>query len=260
MPARLAGPAVGAGLVLLLAAGCATTPSSSAGSSTPSATPTPAAAHLTTERCADLVVLGLRGQGQSRRTEQGVGAEVRASVQAVVTRLPHGVSVRLEAVPYPNGSDATYDADVARGQRMARSRLSALARRCPHSRLALVGYSEGAQAVHLAALRLTPHERDRLALVAVLGDPLRNPDDPTRVVDYGTGPLAGRGNAGPGPAFPASTRARTLSFCVRGDNVCNAPLTGRVGTVSATHRGFYERSASARTTGRALAGVLRSVP
>jgi cutinase len=233
-------------------------PSSSSSSSSSASVVSGRPARFTEARCADLVVLGLRGQTQSSRSDGGVGHEVLVSVQQTVAHL-EDTSVRLEAVRYPavrEATDAGYDADVASGVRMVTRRLGTLARSCPRSRFVVVGFSEGAQVGHLAAVRLAPAEADRVAAVALLGDPLRDPSDAVRTETFGTGPLAGRGNAGPGPAFPMGIRDRVLLLCARGDDVCNAPPTGRVGPPSVTHRTFYEQPSSARTTGRLVASVV----
>ncbi|MCW2759325.1 MAG: hypothetical protein JWO46_3071 [Nocardioidaceae bacterium] len=199
------------------------------------------------------MLLGLRGQGQSTSGHQGVGAQVQGIVRATVRQLDDGSTVRLEGVPYPSGANATYDADVASGVRMVRHRIDVLAGACPSSRIGLVGYSQGAQAVHLAAVHGV------FSLVAMVGDPLRDPQDPLTTYSFGTH-LSGRGNAGPGPGFPIGQRRGVVEVCVKGDNVCDAPLTGRVGPVSATHRDFYGRPASASAAGSRLAQVVAVGP
>lgn len=237
-----------AGLGLLLAMGACGTPASGPSSEATSAPMSTSAG----PGCADLVVLGLRGQAQSATRAEGVGAEVLGTVEAVRDRLPPGTSLRLVAVRHPARStptQAAYDADVATGVRMVQRLLARLAARCPDSRLALVGFSEGAQVVHLAASQTTRP----LAFVVVMGDPLRDPAAAVRTLDFGTR-LTGRGSNGPGPAFPAALRPHVVEACVAGDNVCNVPSTGRVGGVSATHREFYERPASSR---RIAAAALR---
>ncbi|GGF49661.1 hypothetical protein GCM10011519_24500 [Marmoricola endophyticus] len=208
------------------------------------------AASPSADGCADLVVLGLRGQGQSASKAQGVGDEVLGVVRAIGARLPASQSLSLVAVRHParlSPTQASYDADVATGVRMVQRHLDRLARRCPGSAVGLVGFSEGAQVVHLAAAR-TDH---RLAFVALMGDPLRRPAGAGRELHLGTR-VTGRGSNGAGPPFPARVRPYVVEACVAGDNVCNVPPTGRVGGVSETHRHVYERPATAR----AIAGAV----
>ena len=240
---RLPAALVAAGLLAL--AGCGSGGAGTAGpASAPSSSGAPAPG------CADLVVLGLRGQAQSPTKVRGVGAEVLGTYDAIAAREPAGTSVRLVAVRHPARStptQAAYDADVATGVRMVQRRLGRLADRCPNSRLGLVGFSEGAQVVHLAAARTARP----LALVVLMGDPLRDPDADVRTLTFGTR-VTGRGSNGPGPAFPAGVRRHVVEACVAGDNVCNVPPTGRVGGVSATHREFYEKPSSSRQIAAAV--------
>ncbi|RLV48291.1 cutinase family protein [Nocardioides mangrovicus] len=246
--------------LLLVAAGCGSSARSPwhhgeratpGADGTPTTTATSASpttpARLVTTRCADLVVLGLRGQGQSARTHQGVGHEVQVAVRSLVRHLHDGRTVRLQAVRFPAVSAATeaeYDADIAAGVALVRRARTTLAARCPGTSVALAGFSEGAQVAHRAA------QAHAYALVLLMGDPLRNPRLSVRTLAFGIR-LTGRGNAGYGAAF--ADPAHVVEACVAGDNVCNAPLTGRVGGVSATHRQFYERPATARVVGAAVA-------
>ena len=91
--------------------------------------------------------------------------------------------------------------------------------------------------------------------MVLLGDPLRDPRARVRTVSLGS-VLSGRGNAGPGPAFAAPVRAAVVEVCAAGDNVCDAPPTGRVGPVSRTHHDAYARPAHAARVAAVLARLL----
>jgi pimeloyl-ACP methyl ester carboxylesterase len=207
-----------AALLACVLAGCGSAP---VASPPPSAVPSTAAPSASCER----VVLGFRGQGQP----PGLGREVG--------QVARGLGGRAIGVRYPSGSSA-YDADVAAGVRAG-----ARAMRAACGPVTLVGYSQGAEIVH----RLVAAHPEQVALAVLMGDPLRAAGSPA--LTLGTGRLEGRGNAGPGPRLPAGVRV--LEVCVQGDDVCNAPLTGRVGPPSQTHRTAYEMPDAVRAVVRA---------
>src|SRR5690606_749309 len=101
-------------------------------------------AHLTTKRCADLVVLGARGQAQQAKD---VGGEIIATTKALVAELPDGVSVRMEGIRYDASitpSDAEYERHAVAGARLLLDRVTSLSSACPETRFALIGFSAGA--------------------------------------------------------------------------------------------------------------------
>jgi hypothetical protein len=214
---------------------------------------------LTADRCADLIVLGVRGQAQSARAAAGVGAEVQNSMLALVEQLRGGVRVRLEAIRYPASaatSAAAFDHDVEKGRLRLLARHATLGSACPHSRFALMGYSEGADVVHRAVATLSATQASNIAVVAVLGDPLRLPTDHVATVSYGSGHLNGRGSIHEGPRWSKAVSDRVITFCHADDNVCNAPPSGRRSDISTIHRTFYEKRSSARVTAERMAGVI----
>lgn len=214
-----------------------------------------------TDRCADLIVEGLRGQTQSASKNQGVGHEVLVTFDSLVAHLPRhsGTTVRLAAIDYPALAEATesrYLQDVETGRRRLAASMASDGKACPESLFVMLGYSEGAQVAHETIAKLPAASTKAIAAVALLADPLRNPHDPIALETYGTGPLDGRGNAGYGNHFSSTIRDRVVSFCVRTDNVCNAPLGGRIGGISDAHRSFYEKASTAQVTGRRLADLI----
>ena len=213
------------------------------------------------DQCADLIVLGVRGQAQSARAASGVGPEVQATTRALVEGLRRGQRVRLLAIRYPArlaASQAAFDHDVEAGRRTLVARHVALAADCPDSRFVLIGFSEGADVVHRAVASMDAKDAADLAAVAVLGDPLRDPKDDVPTETYGSGHLDGRGSIIGGPRWGAAVSDRVISFCTAKDNVCNAPMTGRRGGVSATHQRFYEKRSSAQLTAERMVQVIES--
>jgi cutinase len=219
----------------------------------------PLLAHRT---CADLVVIGARGSMQSADRNLGVGTEVRVTVEQLARRLRHrsGLTVHVAPVLYdssPTPTAAGFLRNTAAGGALALDRLASLGSKCPSSRFALVGFSQGAHVVHTAAMAVPSSLRSRVALVAMIADPTANPADPIARWSYGAEPTRGHGRLGAGPQIPAELRRAAISFCVAGDAICNdrgAPGNGQ----SPTHKHFYERPATARITAARLDRVLRA--
>lgn len=239
---------------------CSSGPSSPASST--SAPSTAARLHqalLVSTRCADLIVLGARGSNQSVDKNHGVGREVLVSVERMAARLHtrSRATVRLEAVPYVATSGPAYDANVTDGTHRMADQIRSLARNCPESHFAVVGFSQGAQVVHDFAVNLSQDMSRRVVLIAMIADPRRNPTDSISNWSYASAVTSGIGKLGAGPAFGAALRGKAISFCVKGDEICNLPPGGYDGPLSDTHRHFYEKSDTARSTGQHLDEVLR---
>lgn len=249
-------------LALLLAAGCsstspATKPEPSGPTTTTTRTPAP---DFVKTGCADLVVLGLRGAGQDAGKNQGSGQEILASVRAMSADLHResDTTVRLEGVPYRAEiapTSAFHRANIEDGVKRTRDRIAELAERCPDSRVALVGFSQGAHVVHELAAQ-PPALGEQVTLIALIADPLRNPADSIASWTYGEA-APGPGKFGAGPALDSALDGRAITFCTTGDEICNWPPGGYAGPLSDTHRHFYETRAHARSTGHQMAAILR---
>lgn len=254
-------------LALLLAAGCSTSspdvgpPSTNEPAPSSTRTAKASAPLLVTTGCADLIVLALRGAGQAADKNHGAGQEILASVRAMSADLHRKseTTIRLEGIPYRAEAAPTSDfhrGNVEDGMARTRDRIAELARRCPDSRVALVGFSQGAQVVHELAADLPAESARRIALVALIADPIRDPSDAIASWTYGKA-APGPGKFGAGAAVDSALRDRTITFCTAGDEICNWPPGGYDGPLSDTHRHFYETSAHARSTGRQMADLLR---
>lgn len=249
--------------LLLLVAGCSSARPTADPTSDPTPSPTTRSSGpiLVTTGCADLVVLGLRGAGQAADKNLGAGQEILASVRAMSADLHRksGTTVRLEGIPYRAEIAPTSDfhrGNVEDGMSRTQNRITELARRCPDSRVALVGFSQGAQVVHELVAKLPAASAKRIALVALIADPIRNPDDSIASWTYGKA-APGPGKFGAGAAVGSALQDQAITFCAAGDEICNWPPGGYDGPLSDTHRHFYETSAHARSTGRQMAGILR---
>ncbi len=220
--------------------------------------PTPHQPLLVTTKCARLVIFGARGSTQSATLNFGVGAEVRLNVEATIRQLHRraNTTVRIEAVRYDASGGAAYQAQVGAGARLMLRQVDAVAKRCPASRFGLVGFSEGAQAVHAAAIEVPSAIAHRIALVAMIADPRRNPRDAIAHWTYGTSaPRPGR--LGAGTPIDPDVRAAAITLCVAGDEICNG-LGSPGAAPSATHRHFYEKPSSTRSSARQLDQILQA--
>lgn len=217
---------------------------------------------IVADGCADVIVLGARGSTQNVDLNRGVGTEVRVSAEDLATRLHErtGGTTRIVAVRYDASASATQDGYVQRvvaGAALLAKQLDTLGRTCPDSRFALIGFSQGAQVVHAAALDLSDAAAARIGVVAMMADPRRNAEDPIVQWAY-RGPAApGSGRLGAGTPIPENLRNVAISLCVADDEICNAK--GNPGDApSKTHRTFYEQKSSARQTAQQLDLILAS--
>lgn len=233
-----------------------------AGPAPGSSEPSRAAGPLVSTTCADLVVLGVRGSGQAADLNQGVGKEVLRTVTDLARRVSTraGTSVRLEAVLYDASGTATtstFFEHVSAGARLAERQATDLVTQCPDSRLAVVGFSQGANVVHEFADDVAPALARRIDLVGMIADPRRNPSDTIPQWSYAAAALPRPGLLGAGAPIDPDVSAAAISFCVKGDEVCNGG--GVVGDrTSPTHRFFYEKPANAAITAEQLDRVLQA--
>jgi cutinase len=216
---------------------------------------------LTSTRCADLVVIGARGSTQSLDKNFGVGTEVRRTVTDLARRLHErtDLTIRLEAVRYDSSEQSSLDAyqgNVRKGADLARDRLDALASTCPDSRFALIGFSQGAQVMHTAAVDVRADLARRIPLLAMIADPRHNPTDRITQFSYATSPVRGNGRLGAGSPIDPDLRRAAIAVCVEGDEICN-DIGAPGGPPSDTHKHFYEDPENAAVTAAELERVLR---
>ncbi|WP_456698029.1 cutinase family protein [Aeromicrobium sp. P5_D10] len=211
--------------------------------------------------CADLIVLGARGSTQDPDKNYGVGGEARATAVQLAKQLhrSNGWTTRIVGVRYDAAASATqalYVEHVSDGARLMASRLKKLQATCPDARFVLIGFSQGAQVAHAAALDLPDSLAASVAAVAMIADPRRNPDDRIAQWTYGSAaPLPGR--LGAGTPIGENLRDIAISFCVADDEICNG--AGSPGqTPSKTHKEFYEQPSNARQTAKQIALILAS--
>lgn len=247
VPALVLAAALGAGL-----AGCG------GDQSAPDASDQPRAEGFTDQPCADLVIVGVRGQQQLAGRNFGVGTEVRLVAEALTAQVQQAddTTVRLESVDYRSDSPAAleeYRGAVQDGAAALGRRLDQLEQTCPDSGLAVIGFSMGAHVVHQA---LADRPRGTIDVVAMIADPVRSPvaaHDQETFGSYAPNP----GSLGPGPELPDELSARAIAFCASGDDVCNH-TAGRPRTASdAVHKHAYEDPEVVRTMAARMVQILQ---
>lgn len=131
------------------------------------ATPPPA------PRCQRYTIYGLRGSGESSKGNHGMGATVGPAADAVKVKLG-GRSVLLKGIPYPAVSVETLIQDPQKfqlsmqvGEILLRRAITRRIKDCPGSKIAVIGYSQGA-GVASETMRSLPTSAFRHVRVAAL--------------------------------------------------------------------------------------------
>ncbi|MFF0494340.1 cutinase family protein [Nocardia sp. NPDC004068] len=226
------------------------------------AVPGPAGAEPSSKSdCPVLYALGVQGTGESSpdapmTTDTGMLSNVFTPFQAEAEAA--GLKVAREYVPYdagfgglvPGGTES-FEQSVSSGKDRLSQKVSEIAARCPATFFALAGYSQGAYVDSLLAQDIGhgrgPIPADKVAAVALFGDPTRNTDaSPFPGANDRESPEAAPGTTGSavstvaqlipekvtgggiGPQRDIATdfgslTGRVASFCSPGDLACDAP-------------------------------------
>ncbi|MEU4315392.1 cutinase family protein [Nocardia sp. NPDC024068] len=224
--------------------------------------PNPAgpATELSVSSCPALYALGIQGTGESSpdaapTTDTGMLSTV---FRPLLAAAPEQGLVDRAYVPYESsfggvdgGSATPYSDSVTGGLMRLRSMAGSVAERCPETRFAVVGYSQGAHVASVFAQEVGQGQGalppEKIAAVALIGDPTRNPGAPlfpgapgkanpdpapgtegtliAEIAALPQSPAAGGGiapNRDSAENFGALT-GRVASFCAAGDLACDAP-------------------------------------
>ncbi|WP_280269316.1 cutinase family protein [Nocardia wallacei] len=190
----------------------------------PIAAATPAQA---APQCPDTYVVAVPGTWETSKSEPGEGM-----LAAVTDNLPG--TVRTDYVAYP-ATAFPWEGDVyGRSKREAldgaRGLVGAMAQQCGATQIALLGYSQGADAAGDLAneigtgLGVVPPSR--VSLVGLIADPRRSPAD-----NLIGPPVPGAGAGGPRLGGFGWLTPKTYTFCAPGDLYCAMPdgdFAGRI--------------------------------
>jgi dienelactone hydrolase len=173
------------------------------------------------EGCGSLLLIGVRGSGESSTADHGLGVAV-GDLAARLTAANPGRVMATYGLPY---AARTLSADTITD---AAGRLATTVQRrhqrCPAERIVLAGYSLGAEIVG-NMLQKTPEPRlaSELTAAVLFSDPRFDPAD--TVTAAGTFDPRYHGDRRR-PAFPPGLAGRIRSYCRHGDKICqfNDPL------------------------------------
>jgi hypothetical protein len=119
--------------------------------------------------------------------------------------------------------DATYSQSVAQGKQQLINALYLLRHQCPDTKIAVAGYSQGAQVVRETYAELSGANAADDALlhhtyaIALFGDPHHRPGDPVNVEPETTHE---NGALWAYPPLPDNLLGRLRSWCLPGDPIC----------------------------------------
>ncbi len=233
----------------------------------PEPTPPSYDAPIVTTDCPQVAVIGLRGSGES---PQGSSLEqygdrsyvsgtelfgtdsslIAAKAKQRILELRPNADVQFFGIPYAalpvpgvGGSDVTteqYINSIYEGSMMLWDTMHSLTEQCGSStKFMLVGYSQGALAIHIEIADPNTYASQILG-VALLADPgkVSNPAETVWETDYtaaaaGVADKAGvfaRLLTGDDEPVLATLASRTISMCHRGDPICAATIPSAVST------------------------------
>ncbi|MGW5382830.1 cutinase family protein [Nocardia sp. NPDC003963] len=215
---------------------------------------------LAVTSCPALYALGIQGTGESSpdaapTTDTGMLSTVFRPLMAAA---PEQGLVERAYVPYESsfggvdgGSATPYSDSVKGGLIRLRSMANSVAQRCPETRFAIVGYSQGAHVASVFAQEVGQGQgalpAEKVAAVALIGDPTRNAGAPlfpgspgkanpdpapgTEGTEIGHIAALNQTPATGGGIAPDRDTAenfgeltgRVASFCAAGDLACDAP-------------------------------------
>ncbi|QIK84004.1 cutinase family protein [Sanguibacter sp. HDW7] len=151
--------------------------------------PAAAAGTKVTSTCANVVIMGARGSGESSTSGRikNFGERLDDVAEKIAAGLEKGQTYRYAGISYPaNGLPSPKSATEMRayldsmlsGASAVQSAVTSLVKSCPSTRIVLTGYSQGAFAVHWGLFKIGDNAAVSKAVrsVILLADPLNYGD------------------------------------------------------------------------------------
>ena len=212
--------------------------------------------------CSALLVVGARGSGETYdASHDGMGPEVFAAYSQIARRVPN---TRPFGLPYPavpvlpvSQLGSAYWNSLSYGDSMLYHYVSQQVVACPYQRIALVGYSQGAQVIGDTLKNLTASQRSLIAQIVLFGDPRFNPA------------ISGIDRGGYNPRLAGVFGARTIAslwypkmrdYCALRDPVCNYSTANIVGCISGCVHYKYTSSGTAAFAGALAGNAIAALP
>lgn len=152
--------------------------------------------------CTDVAVVFARGTHQ----EPGLADVGQAFVDSLTSQVG-GRSVNAYAVNYPANDD--YHNSAMAGSNDASAHIQDVVASCPNTKFVLGGYSQGSTVIDLASQALPPAAADRVAAVALFGEPSSGFSS----MLWGGQPL---------PTISPALAGKTISLCAPDDPICSS--------------------------------------
>ncbi|SKB03688.1 cutinase family protein [Aeromicrobium choanae] len=202
--------------------------------------------------CPAVEIVGIRGQGQSLKANDGLGTEVSRISGALADDLGSLGTVRTTAIRHASrlGSWDQYLEDVRDGRERLHDEVRSIVSDCPETRIAVIGFSQGSQ-IAREELAADPRLARHVDVLVLVGSPLRDPSSAVEPVSLPGGVPPGAGRLGPGPDL-GELAERTVEACITGDAVCAAGSSPD----DTIHRHAYEEPDVARAIAAAAATAL----
>lgn len=187
------------------------------------------------ESCEAIAFIGVRGSGQGQSEERGYGRFVNEAREKFVEQIAKRYTVKEVAINYqakrfnaatvlfaPNGMNDFLDSEEQGRDEVIRT-LSQLNDACPNQLFVLVGYSQGAMAVHdaLVSGAGSLSVLNQIAAVELIADPMRVRRSPTNE-GSGSGPGAFTLVGGLPVDVPDDLKKVTRSYCIELDPICDS--------------------------------------
>jgi cutinase-like protein len=150
--------------------------------------------------CPDVEVVFARGTSEP----PGVGVVGQAFVDSIRSQAP-GRSVGVYAVNYPATND--FVRSSLAGASDATGHIQSMVANCPHTKMVLGGYSQGAGVIDMTTNDLPPQVAQQVAAVAVFGNP-----ESAFARTLGGGQL---------PTVSPLYRPKMIDMCVPNDPICS---------------------------------------
>lgn len=173
--------------------------------------------------CPDVEVVFARGTNEP----PGPGFVGQAFTDSLGAQLP-GRSVTLYAVNYPANDD--YLRSAAAGTDDATTHIEGTLAACPDTRIVLGGFSQGAAVTEMSTSALPPQAADRVAAVALFGDPS---SEFSRMLAGGS----------PLPSVAPAYGSKTIDLCLPDDPICS-PGANMMAHVSYVPSGLAAQAAA----------------
>lgn len=227
-------------------------------------------------RCADVTFIGVRESGSPQTAAGGLGETNNTALRRFRERIGTQRSIESYALVYPAattsviftadsvmlGRNSEFVQSIEAGRRALVAEIRARTARC-NGWIVLSGYSQGAMVIRLALAELG--NQPRIGGVILFGDPLRRGSEGTfEQIGGASMGLNGVGTRAPGYGnrYGRTTRGIALSYCLRGDGICeftpmNLLRTKQQG-MSSVHAMY--NGAPAAVAGGAMANRLLQLP